>query len=405
MKSILKELFFLIVKLLTALSNTVFFFRKKTIKRILLIPDFDDFGGTKTYFKQLLDFYAGSKFEISVFISARQEEKIQDLVFYSSSNIKFIIESEDNSSRRKGRSHNLNLLNEICYIWLFVRKLRSDMVVVSTGEPGKLVGACILPVRFLYILHTYPMHQMSFSRIALLKNNLGKTKKILTVSCFARENILKFWRLHSKDIFIDVIYNSVFNEHLRNQLNSSKENKNGKIKILTLGHVENYKKPELWIEVAQKIVKENQGKDIEFIWVGNGSLIDKCREQVRRLGTQQIQFVGFHEDVTQFYEVASIYFQPSLVESHGISVLEAMFYKIPCVVSSNGGLPESVIDGVTGLVVDIENIEEMTKKINLLINNESLRQKMGELSHARYSEKFSYCLWKNNMTKLHGNMI
>jgi glycosyltransferase involved in cell wall biosynthesis len=91
------------------------------------------------------------------------------------------------------------------------------------------------------------------------------------------------------------------------------------------------------------------------MWAGTGSLLQECIESTKQFS--EILFLGEVENVEELYSATDLYFQPSLLESHGISVLGAMYHKIPCIVSDQGGLPESIFNNFNGYTINLENIK------------------------------------------------
>jgi glycosyltransferase involved in cell wall biosynthesis len=73
-------------------------------------------------------------------------------------------------------------------------------------------------------------------------------------------------------------------------------------------------------------------------------------------------------------------------------------------VSNAGGLPESVVDGKTGYVVDPDNIDEMVSKLLNLLENENLRVCMGKAGKEYYENTFSYKRWIQEMKTLNKNL-
>jgi len=175
--------------------------------------------------------------------------------------------------------------------------------------------------------------------------------------------------------------------------------------VLTIGHVRWYKNPELWFYIAKKVLGYLKNSTVNFVWIGDGEALDKYRKRVKKLKIHNINFLGYKNDVEAFLNTADIYLQPSLLESHGLSVLDAMRHKLPCVVSNIGGLPESVVDEGTGFVIDVDDENKFVEKILLLIRNKDLREKMGQLGYKRYIENFSNEVWQNKMEKLYNEML
>ena len=98
----------------------------------------------------------------------------------------------------------------------------------------------------------------------------------------------------------------------------------------------------------------------------------------------------------KYYEASDIYVMPSRdmrskgsIEGFGNVFIEAGFYKLPSIGSNTGGIPDVIIDGETGFIIN--NITELTEKIRLLYENQSLRLKMGDFAHRNASKSY---MWK-----------
>src|SRR5258708_13558804 len=108
--------------------------------------------------------------------------------------------------------------------------------------------------------------------------------------------------------------------------------------------------------------------------------------------------------VYQLYSHAAVFCCPSIYEPFGIINLEAMACETPVVASAVGGIKEVVVDGETGFLVPIEQMQEspfepldpdkfsrdLAAKINLLMKDPELRKKFGEAGRKRAVEQFSW---------------
>lgn len=104
----------------------------------------------------------------------------------------------------------------------------------------------------------------------------------------------------------------------------------------------------------------------------------------------QKDFVPYKELVERYYPRADIFvLVPPLAEGYGLVVAEAASFAIPAIVSNVYALPELVEDGKTGYVVEAGNVDELVEKLEVLICDKNLRQKMGEAARKRFLEKFS----------------
>lgn len=377
--------------------------------RILLVPQFANFGGAKTYCEELLKFYANQNYDVTVCIPMAYQSigilnliKVLGFSYYTINN------------RKRGIKNIWNrfpfrFIVDIILLYQAYIKIKPDLIVVSNISPESYLGLAAFPVPFLGVIHTYPesnTNNLIPKYISVLRNYLiavifaSPSKQLLTVSNFSKCQILKSWGLSSNKI--SVIHN--FGGY--NSMIKGLECIDEKINILTLGHVEYYKNPLIWIKVAENVLKYFPSKNIEFIWGGDGDMIEQCRINVALTAfIGHINFIGYTHDVDSYYKISTLYFQPSIIESHGISVVEAMSYSLPCVVSNIGGLPESVENGVNGFLSPPNDIDTMSKAIIKLISNNLLRQTMGQQSLRIFNEKFSYSIWNQKMEELYSNNI
>jgi alpha-maltose-1-phosphate synthase len=110
------------------------------------------------------------------------------------------------------------------------------------------------------------------------------------------------------------------------------------------------------------------------------------------------------EQVIQFYSHATVFCCPSIYEPFGIINLEAMACGTPVVASKVGGIPEVVVDGVTGLLVPLEQQTEspfepldprkfsadLAAAINRLLRDPELRERMAGAGRERVEKEFSW---------------
>lgn len=103
---------------------------------------------------------------------------------------------------------------------------------------------------------------------------------------------------------------------------------------------------------------------------------------------ERVDFVGWQDDMVRFWSGCDIAVAASngCVESFGMVVAEAMASGIPCVVSRSGGLPEVLGTVGAGLVFEPGDVAGLTRALETLISDESLRIRMGESAFARAGE-------------------
>lgn len=341
---------------------------------LVIVPDAYSYGGTSRFLERLLELHDRQRIETGVLVPDGARDEYVALL-----STRFTVEIIAARNRnRPDTSPFMTPFFDFIFSWRTARSWRPDLIVVSTANPGRMSVALYYPFPVLYVLHSMPEHRFRFLprcylRLGLMFNNL-----VMTVSNAAAETI---------SIVMGIPQDSISVVH--NSCNSIKQTLDSNIPVvLTVGHVVAYKNPDGWLAVAREVIQALP--DITFVWVGDGELLDIMRAQIIKLGLgDRIIFAGFVSDSSTWYETAQVYFQPSLLESHGIAVLEAMSHRLPCVVADTGGLPESVVDGETGYVCPSADSAGFAERITQLLNNPVLRERMGNAGRQRVEGCFS----------------
>ncbi len=126
------------------------------------------------------------------------------------------------------------------------------------------------------------------------------------------------------------------------------------------------------------------------LWlVGEGELRGAIQEKVQQLGIgHRVQFLGVRHDIPHLLCAADVFVFPSLWEGNPLSVMEAMAAGLPVIASRVGGIPELVEDGVSGILIPSENLQELTAAMRLLIRDERQRHRMSASARQRAVERF-----------------
>jgi glycosyltransferase involved in cell wall biosynthesis len=119
-----------------------------------------------------------------------------------------------------------------------------------------------------------------------------------------------------------------------------------------------------------------------------------CRSRLESLARQQglqdaVIFAGFVEDVEQVYAALDVFVFPSLAEPLGSSLLAAMAWGLPVLAVASGGVPEYVEDGGNGLLAAQPDPELLSAGMFQLLNDESLRKRLGQAARRSIAEQFS----------------
>jgi L-malate glycosyltransferase len=133
-------------------------------------------------------------------------------------------------------------------------------------------------------------------------------------------------------------------------------------------------------------VRERTPCDLALI--GDGPERSRAERLVHELGLQSnVRFLGKQRHFVEVLRQASVFLQPSAVESFGLAALEAMACGVPVVATRTGGVPEVVGDG--GLLAEVGDVPALAAAVEKLLIDESLREKMGAAARARAQSRFA----------------
>ena len=222
----------------------------------------------------------------------------------------------------------------------------------------------------------------------LMKFSIESSDGVTAVSEFLKNETMQNYNV-KKDIevipnFIDTnIFKPIDAKNLRRLIAPNGES--------VLIHVSNFRAVKRVQDAirAFKLVLD-AGVKCKFLFVGDGPDRSECQALARELGVaQHVPFLGKQSELAALLAASDIFLIPSGNESFGLSALEAMACGVPVISSDVGGLPEVNVDGETGYVVPMGNIEALAERIRELLENEALRKKMGQASLVRATTLFS----------------
>ncbi len=140
---------------------------------------------------------------------------------------------------------------------------------------------------------------------------------------------------------------------------------------------------------AMKIVVETK-PDTLCLLAGEGNLQNELQAQIERAKlTQNVRLVGFQNDVTSLVEAADIFVLPSLNEPFGLSLIEAMSLGKAVIATNVGGPLEIVEHEKSGVLVAPSSSKELAQAISRLLDDQKLRERLGEAARARYENCFT----------------
>ena len=138
-------------------------------------------------------------------------------------------------------------------------------------------------------------------------------------------------------------------------------------------HTSNFRKVKRIGDVVQIFANIHAEIPSKLLMIGDGPERNKAERLCREFNiTDDVRFLGKLEAVDEVLSVADLFLMPSEKESFGLAALEAMACEVPVISSNTGGIPELNVQGVTGFLSPVGDIEDMTRKALFVLDKDNL---------------------------------
>jgi N-acetyl-alpha-D-glucosaminyl L-malate synthase BshA len=141
-------------------------------------------------------------------------------------------------------------------------------------------------------------------------------------------------------------------------------------------HVSNLRPVKRVLDVIKVFEKIQRKVPAKLILVGEGPDKEKADLLAKELGVKdKILFLGKSDEIRRIMCFSDLFLLPSETESFGLAALEAMAGKTPVISTNQGGLPEVNVQGVTGFMSEVGDVEDMAKNaVFILQDDKRLRE-------------------------------
>ena len=345
--------------------------KELTLKEVILVAPKLGIGGIQRALTNLANWFASKDYQVT-FISCKKEP-----LFYNLDERVIVITPEKAHPGKGG-----NLVFHYFFIVKFLRnhfKSSKATNIISFGDtfnPLVLMASIGLHKKIHISDRTSPDYQFKWNVKWLKRLTYKKSNTFIAQTSIAASwNVRKF----DNDLNIVVIPNQVREVIVDKEAN--KENI-----ILYVGRFAWEKNPEALIRAFNKIENKQGWK---LVMLGDGPLLNEMINLSTTCGLgNEIEFKGQVKDVDYYFSRASIYVLPSVLEGFPNALCEAMAFGLPCITS--GTIPYKDIgkEDEDFLVAKMDDNDDLTNKIQKLINDEELRTFLGNNSK-RINERLS----------------
>ena len=142
-------------------------------------------------------------------------------------------------------------------------------------------------------------------------------------------------------------------------------------------HSSNFRKVKRTDDVVRVFEKVNKVIPTKLLFVGDGPERSTIESMARNSDAKNdIVFLGRQEEVEDIMAISDLFLLPSEYESFGLVALEAMAAGVPVISTNAGGLPEVNIDGLTGFLSNVGDVDDMSDNIIKILSNQTFFQEM-----------------------------
>lgn len=379
---------------------------KRPIK-ILRIQSRICIGGPAIHTEILAEYLPKDKFETIVVGGAvdKNEKSIHERINNKGIHVEIIV-----SMKR-----NIFILNDLVSLFRLYRLIKQnkpDIVHTHTAKAGTIGRISAYLARVPIIVHTFHGHVFNnyFNKFItkifiVIEKCLAKlTRKIIVISDSQYKDIVDTYKIASQERvkIIPLGFDLTHFDHLE---------KNGKLKnylglnsknilVGCVGRLVPIKNNRMIIRVINKLHESNDKYHLCFI--GDG----EERENLEAIADPNyVHFLGWRTDLDNIYAGVDVIALTSLNEGTPVALIEAMAANVPVVSTKVGGVGDIVKDNVTGLLVKSNDVDTMCEKIELLMHDPNLRDRLIKQAREYVREKFSYQRLIKDMELLYDELL
>lgn len=271
--------------------------------------------------------------------------------------------------------------------WLVARKLGLPLVISHHGHE---ILECNPVCRFVYFV--------------LLNLAVRYAEVNIAVSPAVAERVCRLFRLKEQNV--QVIDNGVRipDESRLKSKPGGKENRSLSPILVSVGRLVPLKGQRQLIYAVAQLV--NYFPDIRLYIVGGGDMAQELKRLAENNKVSHcVEFTGAVDDVAAYLSEADIYVSNSRVEGMPVSVLEAMAWRLPVVVSDIPGNRSVVSQGETGFLYELDNIDDLVEKIVGVVKNPEFANSVAIRARSMVAQKYSAAASEKKHAQLYQRIL
>lgn len=264
----------------------------------------------------------------------------------------------------------------------FIRSLKKNKIDVVLAQYGptahEIVSVCDkLKLPLITHFHGYDASEHSIiSKCNNYKEVFLYSKYIIAVSLLMKQRLIELGCPKEKIVYNPCVPNLIFLDVKPSFKNST---------FIALGRFVNKKAPYYTILAFHKVL--NRFPNAKLVIGGQGALYETCINLIRYLKIDNnVSLPGIicREDFLGYLENSLAFVQHSITAISGdqegtpVAILEASAAGLPVISTKHAGIPDVIIDGKTGFLVEEHDVEMMAEKMMLFLENKNLAEQFGK---------------------------
>lgn len=217
--------------------------------------------------------------------------------------------------------------------------------------------------------------------------SINKSDAVTAVSNSLRSDTLRLFDVKGK---VEVIYNFIdFEKYAKPDEEECERGNLATPDERIISHISNFRPVKRIQDVIDVFYKTQLKVPSKLLMIGEGP--DRCEaeRQVARLGiTDRVLFLGNSVDVAHVLCYSDLFLLPSETESFGLAALEAMAAETSVISSNTGGLPEVNVNGKTGFLSNVGDVDEMAENAILILEDDN-RLKEFKKNAQEFAKRFT----------------
>ncbi len=289
-----------------------------------------------------------------------------------------------------------------------IKKEKIELVLVGQVLPlGTVVWLLskVLPIKYITMTHamdiTYPLKYPR--KKWLMTKILNASERVTTVSNYTKRELQKLLTGRNQYKISIIPPGPNLTPAKYPDLPSSPEQPT----ILSVGRLVKRKGHDMVLRAMPAVIKKFP--KAQYLIAGDGPYRDTLEDFVKKHKLEKnVEFMGRvpEEEIARLYAGCNLFIMPSRalpdqdVEGFGLVFLEANSFGKPVIAGNSGGVPDAVVDGKTGFLVDPEDPHMIAKAIIQLLYNQDLADRLGEQGKNRVANEFTWKLQAEKLKKL-----